>query len=188
MSDSMSTHGCDPSGNATFIVHGWIESIAKTWVRPMIAAFLQQNGNCVFFMDYSNYSMYWYILLLPNFESLSDLLVKKVKTIADPPMTTFFGFSFGGRIVTNAGMKIASGGQKISKIYACEPAGPGFENYGVNQSMAADYVECIHTSNTYGTTKYDCDRDWRMGYCGNSQVGVRPFPYGSHGMCELERF
>ncbi|KAG5667338.1 hypothetical protein PVAND_015321 [Polypedilum vanderplanki] len=183
MNDTMTTHGCDPDGNATFIVHGWIESIEKSWAMPMIAAFLKTNGNCVFFMDYWHYAMHWYIFLLPNFESLSDLLMKKVNVIANPQKTTFFGFSFGARIVISAGVKIARNGTKVAKIYACDPAGPGFGHFGIDQSTAADFVQCVHTSNTYGTGWYDCSQNWRMGVCGHSQPGARPFPYGSHGLC-----
>lgn len=49
--------------------------------------------------------------------------------------------------------------------------------------MAAKNVQCIHTSASYGTYNYNCHQNWRMGYCGWSQVGQLPYPNGAHGLC-----
>lgn len=66
---------------------------------------------------------------------------------------------------------------------ACDPAGHGFRYWSKNPQEAANFVQCVHTSNTYGTSVYDCHQNWRLGLCGNRQLGARPFPYGSHGLC-----
>lgn len=63
-------------------------------------------------------------------------------------------------------------------------AGPGFEYRSLGDvSLAANNVQCIHTSNTYGSTKRNCTQNWNMGVCGYAQVGAMPFPKGSHGLC-----
>lgn len=50
-------------------------------------------------------------------------------------------------------------------------------------SEAAENVQCIHTSNTYGTGKRNCTQNWNMGICGFAQVGASVYPKGSHGLC-----
>lgn len=63
-------------------------------------------------------------------------------------------------------------------------AGPGFEiNPPSDASLAAVNVQCIHTSNAYGTSKRNCSQNWNMGVCGYAQIGAMPFPKGSHGLC-----
>jgi hypothetical protein len=156
----------------------------------MIAEFLKLRGNCVFFMDYSNYSVLWYFDLTNHFYQISALLTEKVKKIAKPKpkRVAMFGFSFGARLVMNTGIDLYKVGLRLEKVYGCEPAGPGFENYHENSMVAADFVQCIHTSNSYGTTNYNCHQNWRLGNCGWSQPGARPFPFGSHGLCEFYYF
>lgn len=50
-------------------------------------------------------------------------------------------------------------------------------------SLAAENVQCIHTSNTYGTMQRNCTQNWNMGVCGYAQVGAMAYPKGSHGLC-----
>ena len=72
-------------------------------------------------------------------------------------------------------------------LKACDPAGPGFDPvYRLDPKRAANFIQCIHTSNTYGTKVYNCHQDWRMGVCGHKQIGAGPFPYGSHGLCNQQ--
>lgn len=63
-------------------------------------------------------------------------------------------------------------------------AGPGFDHLELGDaSQAAQNVQCIHTSNTLGTSKRNCTQNWSMGVCGFAQVGATAFPKGSHGLC-----
>ncbi|XP_070505591.1 phospholipase A1-like [Chironomus tepperi] len=151
----------------------------------MINEFLKLRGNCVFFMDYSFYSSGGYFVLTPHFNAIANLLSEKILKISVPQNVVLFGFSFGARLVTKAGALIAnSEASKVDKIYACDPAGPGFDPiYRLDPKTSANFVQCIHTSNTYGTKVYNCHQDWRMGVCGHKQNGAGPFPYGSHGLC-----
>lgn len=66
----------------------------------------------------------------------------------------------------------------------CDIAGPMFRKKDFK--AAAKNVQCIHTSNDYGTNYYDgCHQNWRMGKCGIIQEGAREAPYRSHGMCPI---
>lgn len=63
-------------------------------------------------------------------------------------------------------------------------AGPGFDfRLPVNHRLAAQNVQCIHTSRDKGTRHYNCHQDWRLGNCGFSQNAAMDPPYGSHGLC-----
>jgi predicted esterase len=143
----------------------------RPWARQLIRKFLKLNGNCVFFMDYSNYSLLWYSSLTPHFKAICEVLTEKVKAIvrSNFDRVTMFGFSFGARLVINTGIALAKEGSKLGKIFACDPASSSFENYDTDMKKAAKFVQCIHTSNTLGTSVYDCHQNWRMGKCGESQ-------------------
>lgn len=58
----------------------------------------------------------------------------------------------------------------------CDPAGPGF--VGPNKLLsdprtAAKHSQCINTdSSSHGTTERNCDQNWNMGHCGESQDGA----------------
>lgn len=128
----------------------------------MIQNFLALRGNCVIFMDYSKFSSGGYFDLVPHFDGISAVLKKKIASINNPENTVLFGFSFGARLVIDSGFESAKDGTTIDKIYACDPAGPGFQNYNKDPRKAANFVQCIHTSSDKGTTVYDCDQNWRF--------------------------
>jgi hypothetical protein len=60
--------------------------------------------------------------------------------------------------------------------------GPGFD-MNIDPKPAARFVSCINTSNDKGTTVYNCQQNFRMGNCGNSQAAAGSYPLGSHGLC-----
>lgn len=63
-------------------------------------------------------------------------------------------------------------------------AGPGFDNKPTSDHrLAAQNVQCIHTSRDKGTRYSLCNQNWKMGNCGNSQIAAGRPPYGSHGLC-----
>lgn len=128
----------------------------------MIDNFLALRGNCVFFMDYSEYSSEGYFELVNYFHNISAVLSKKLKDLNHPKNTVLFGFSFGARLVIDAAISSTVDGVKIDKIYACDPASPGFHMYKKDPKKAANYVECINTSKTKGTDVYNCHRNWRF--------------------------
>lgn len=180
----------------------------------MIANFLTLRGNCVFFMDYSyfssNESIEGYLQLWRHFYGISEVLKKKLKDLGEPKNIVLFGFSFGARLVVDAAYDLAMEGKKVDKIYACDPAGPGFTAYPADirrnpyrkdAMKAATFVQCINTSDDKGTNAYNCHQNWRwkwnfsrsfsvstwnhfrMGVCGQSQPGAGSPPMGSHGLC-----
>lgn len=159
----ISNQGCDPHGNLTIIIHGWNEKIHKTsWIDEMIGKFLGLRGNCVIFVDYSRFSSGPYPALLPHFNGISKVLSKKLADLPSPEKIVMFGFSFGSRLAFDAGTDCAEQGKKFDKIFACDPAGPGFSPLSKNPQKAAKFVQCINTSQTKGTTIYNCHQNWRF--------------------------
>lgn len=83
--------------------------------------------------------------------------------------------------------------KNLHLIAACEPAGPLFypttlyhETETADQK-AAKNVQCIHTSSTLGTVRYDCDQDWIMGDCGITQAATSTSLtlFANHDMCPI---
>jgi hypothetical protein len=84
-------------------------------------------------------------------------------------------------------------------------AGLGFDQQieTVDPKLAAQNVECIHTSYDAGTSERRCHQNWNMGCCGwlvvnlilikiypqnlthfrRYQLGEETYPRGSHGLC-----
>lgn len=65
------------------------------------------------------------------------------------------------------------GDQMLKSIcfLACDMAGPGFDHHTIqpDHRVAAQNVQCIHTSRDKGTRFYNCHQDWRLGNCGFAQ-------------------
>lgn len=58
----------------------------------------------------------------------------------------------------------------------CEPAGPLFDVVMKNADpkLAALEAQCIHTdADNLGTRERNCNQDWLMGYCGETQAGAK---------------
>lgn len=161
--DNSWREGCLPNGTIVLIVHGYNESIETTpWIKKMIHNFLELHGGCVFFMDYSNYSSANYFDLLIHFDRISSVLKEKLLTLDDPKDIQMFGFSFGARLAIDAALLLSMHGRKIDKIFACDPARPGFDFYLKNPQNAAHFVQCINTSIDKGTNVYNCHQNWRF--------------------------
>lgn len=63
-------------------------------------------------------------------------------------------------------------------------AGPGFDHrLQPNQRLAAQNVQCVHTSRDKGTHHFNCHQNWRLGNCGYTQPAAGDPPLGSHGLC-----
>lgn len=177
--------GCGPTMNVSIIVHGWLEGLNPTeWVNTTIANLLKYSQGCVFFFDYSVYSKNGnYFALVPHYEGIRAVLVKKLLQIGGPERIFMFGFSFGARLTID-GAALAFNGT-LNRADVCDPAGPGFVGtYRDKPSKpAAKNIACINTSNNYGTTNYDCHQNFRMGNCGLQQAAASSYPKGHHGLC-----
>jgi len=125
--------GCDPNGNFSIVVHGWLESINTTWANSTVFNLLQYRGGCVFFMDYSAYSkVEYYYKLVSHFTGISNSLLRKVNQIGRNDQLYLFGFSFGSRLCMDVGVKV--GNQSISRMDLCERAGE-YQVLVVNMSL-----------------------------------------------------
>lgn len=143
------------------------------------------RGGCVLFMDYSNYSIVAnYFHLTPYFQPIADVLHRKIMQINSHDRLFLFGFSFGSRLCLEAGSRLGLP-PKISRIDACDPAGPGFDGFPGTAApkSAAKHVQCINTSIDKGTSIYNCHQNFRMGRCGVVQPGSTVYPKRHHGLC-----
>lgn len=166
------------------MIHGWEESIKTEWVRDIISNLTYYRGGCVIAMDYSRFSKQPYVSLTVNFLPLTRVLVKKIQqTTSFYEKVFIFGFSFGSRLAFEAGARL--GKQRIERIDACDPAGPGFDEVitTVDPKLAAKRVNCINTSGNAGTIIYNCHINFRMGVCGKRQLASGRKPMASHGLC-----
>lgn len=130
-------------------------------------------------MDFSKYSKQDYFqVLVPQLSHISNALVEKLRDLErlgfDPAEGFIFGHSFGSHIATEAGRRF--GLQRLGRIDACEPAGPGFDapNLAFSQldpKLAARNVQCIFTSQV-GVKRRSCHQNWNMGDCGLGQPGA----------------
>ncbi|KAL7019636.1 hypothetical protein ACKWTF_011185 [Chironomus riparius] len=186
---SLSSRGCNSAGKFFIIIHGWLEGWHTEWVQDLISNLTIYRGGCIIFMDYSNYSVNPnYFLLTPQFQNISDKLLRFMEQLDgegfDFDNGYIFGFSFGAWLAIKTAKTF--GTKRFSQIDVCDPAGPGFD-LGVDlgdHSLAAQNVQCIHTnSGGLGTTIKNCSQNWHMGICGTLQVGAQPFPKGHHGLC-----
>lgn len=207
--NSLIDQGCDVNGKFAIVTHGWMESINTPWTSDLISNLLNYRGGCVIFMDYYKFAKAEkFFKLLRKFTKISAVLLKKLRQLNESGVNDddlfMYGFSFGARLVIDAGVNyginrikqidgiiykefIAFSFISYKFILVCEPAGPGFDYYNLMipqlPTLAAKNVQCIHTSYSYGTYLYNCHQNWRMGYCGWSQVGALAYPNGSHGLC-----
>ncbi|XP_039440031.1 pancreatic lipase-related protein 2-like [Culex pipiens pallens] len=182
---------CKPSEQFAIIVHGWREGTDTEWVGDMVSNFTVHRPGCVMVMHYANnsHTIDYFGELLPHFDKLANVLaahLRRMESIGfDPAKGHIFGFSMGAQLALEGSRRF--GLQKINRIDACDPAGPGFdtvpENMLLDPKQAARQVQCIHTSANFGTRRRDCHISWNMGNCGRDQVAARPFPKGSHGLC-----
>jgi len=184
-------NSCSVSGNFTFIIHGWRESINSTWPNATIGNFSSFRGGCVFFMDYSNYSTLDYGVLFNNFNGIQAVLTRKLIQLYelgfDPLNGHVFGFSFGGHLTFEGLYQFYNTTKKlISRADVCDQAGPFFPPTSASVMHAKNCsrtVQCIHTSCGDGTCDRYCQKDINMGECGISQIGATEPPFRSHGMC-----
>lgn len=120
---SLAEKGCNSNEKFAIIVHGWLESYAKTeWVTDLIGNLSLQRGGCIIFMDYSNFSINPnYFELVTQFKNISNVLLIKLNQLKeqgfDPENGYMFGFSFGSHLVIDAATRF---GEKLFKDIDCK--------------------------------------------------------------------
>lgn len=143
----------------------------------MVNNFLSARGGCVILMEYSYYSQYPrpYTDVAYRYFWLRDIFVNALKMFENYERMFVFGFSFGSRIAIGAGAVLTGqnrGIPQLPNLHLCDPAGPEFDYITLRYipaTNAALNVQCIGTSNDYGTKIYDCHQNFKMGRCGKRQ-------------------
>lgn len=116
---TLTSQGCDPSGKFSIITHGWTENIKRHWVPDLISNLTFFRGGCVIFMDYYTFSKNpYYFAMVVQFANISNVLLNKLKQLEKEGIQDdnlfLFGFSFGARLVFDAGINF--GVQRIKYI------------------------------------------------------------------------
>lgn len=107
--NSLIDQGCDVNGKFAIVTHGWLESINTLWTVDLVSNLLVYRGGCVIFMDYSKFSnVEKFFKLLRKFTKISAVLLKKLKQLNKSGVNDddlfMYGFSFGARLVIDAGV------------------------------------------------------------------------------------
>ncbi|XP_055590953.1 uncharacterized protein LOC129743036 [Uranotaenia lowii] len=176
--DVFDQYGCTPRDKFAIIVHSWTESSETPWVLPMLWYFSAYRRGCI-------------MVMLPNFDRLTNALVTFIRRLLSLGFESnrgfLFGFSYGAQMVLEAGRRL--GDQKLARIDVCEPAGAGFDGNltynSLDMKSAANAVQCIFTSLISSTVnRTSCHINWHMGTCGFNQPAEKNyFELGSHGLC-----
>lgn len=183
---------CAPSGNWTFIIHGWGQNRNFFWIQRATRNFLAARGGCVFVVDYCYYcaGATTYLNRPELFKGLQEEITGKyllLESLGYSPKNGFvFGFSFGAILALESAYKF--GPKKIKRVDTCDPPRPGFDLSSdelIHAKDAAEEVQCIHTSRDIGTPHRFCQWDWNMGLCGWLQPAAWFFPPSSHMFCPL---
>lgn len=179
---------CPPSGNWTFIIHGWGQNRLFFWILRATRNFLRERGGCVFVVDYSYYCDGVYLNRPELFNGIQGEITKKyelLETLGYSPDNGFiFGFSFGAILALESAYKF--GPQKIRRVDTCDPPRPGFNMTSeqlIHAKDAAQEVQCMHTSRDIGTPYRFCQWDWNLGICGWLQPAAWFFLPSSHMFC-----
>lgn len=179
---------CPPSGNWTFIIHGWMQNRHFLWIQKATRNFLHERGGCVFVVDYSYYCVGAYLNRPELFDGIQQTITQKYDLLermgyhADNGFV--FGFSYGAILALESAYKF--GPRKIKRVDTCDPPRPGFDMSSeqlIHAKDAAKEVQCIHTSRDVGTPYRFCQWDWDMGICGWMQPAAWFFLPSSHMFC-----
>ncbi|XP_063708675.1 uncharacterized protein LOC134837237 [Culicoides brevitarsis] len=165
---------CDTQGNYTFIVPQWLGGDKIIWKDRLISTFMNATNNCVVFVDYSYYTQKSFNELLALKGNLTTFIARKLRYFEElgfnPDNGILFGFDIGAHFVLEAGIKY--GVKKIGRIDCCEPRTNGFTSSDPSMAQTADaakHVQCMHTSEDFGTADRFCPHDVNLGVCGRSQ-------------------
>ncbi|XP_063709234.1 uncharacterized protein LOC134837777 [Culicoides brevitarsis] len=184
---------CPPeSTELSIIIPGWTESYEKTlWVPDFMSNLTEARKGCHLFMDYSKYGVNPDIYtLFTQFKYIMPALVNQFKILFDDhgydgKKTFIFAFCYGAQLAIHASHKF--GVRRIGRIDACDPLTyyfPGDIDMAIKYALAADIVQCIHTSIDKGTIQRFCPISWNMGYyCGYYQYAASLPPRDNHGLC-----
>lgn len=144
----------DPTKKIGFLIHGWIDSANRTWIREAASEWTKYQDINVFIVDWSRLANYEYTIAA-NTHTRSvgayvAVFINYLTTLGiklDDIIIT--GHSLGGQIAGFAGAALNG---KIGQIIALDPAGPLFTFPLINShenrldKSDAQFVQVIHTS------------------------------------------
>lgn len=140
------------------IIHGYLSSANKPWVRSITNTYLKSSEVNVIEVDWSEPAK---SVLYPNAADATKSVGKylsevifELHEIFEIPFTSFhlIGHSLGAHISGFAGKRIQSqGAEGLGRITGLDPAGPLFTNAKPEDRLTkndANFVDVIHTDGT----------------------------------------
>ena len=140
-------------------IHGYGDSFDTDWLTfssTLLFNSTENEGWCLFSMDWDEIAEYSYISSAKEVRSLGYWLSKKIQEspqVFDSVSLQIVGHSLGAHIAGFAGKEYHSAtGKKISKITGLDPAGPLFQTCGDGHRLSvsdADHVLTVITNSGY---------------------------------------
>lgn len=160
----------DFNNSIAFLIHGWTDSVNRTWMSNIIMDFAKYTNSNVCAVDWSYLALVDYNLAVKNTKIVANVLGEFITYLIECKFNkkeiTLIGHSLGGQIAGYTG-KIFNG--KLSHIIALDPAGWLFTKPTALHPTDrlsftdAEFVQCIHTDNDWlgiGSTFNDCHQDY----------------------------
>lgn len=147
----------DPRNEVKFIIHGWMESANRTYMRAIENAYIQRGNYNIIGVDWQRPALNEYSISARNTKTVGRELanfIMKLNREAGIPLSQIHivGHSLGAHLAGFAGKDIIRRtGRKVSRITALDAAGPLYESpIPVDENNRldkndAEFVDCIHT-------------------------------------------
>lgn len=110
-----------------FIIHGWFDSAHRTWVKSIVAGFLENTKTNVVAVDWNRLALQEYTLAADSTKDVGKQVgafIQRLNQLGIPLRDiTIVGHSMGAHIAGFAGAHLEG---KVGRIFGLDPAGPMF--------------------------------------------------------------
>lgn len=140
-----------------FLIHGWFDSVNRTWMNNTMSAYIQNIDSNICGVDWTRLALTEYSIAATNTRIVAKQLVKFIRYLQQFSTVslkhwTLIGHSFGAQIAGIAGHQLNG---DIGRIIGLDPAGwlftkpvPIDADERLDKSDA-HFVQCIHTNANY---------------------------------------
>lgn len=124
INDSNITSKFDFSLPVAFLIHGWFDSVNRTWMNNTISAYIQNIDSNICGVDWTRLALTEYSIAATNTRIVAKQLVKFIQYLQPFGVSlkrlTLIGHSFGAQIAGIAGHQLHG---DIGRIIGLDPAG-----------------------------------------------------------------
>lgn len=157
ISDSNITSKFNFSLPVAFLIHGWFDSVNRTWMNNTMSAYIQNIDSNICGVDWTRLALTEYSIAATNTRIVAKQLVKFIQYLQlfssiSLKHWTLIGHSFGAQVAGIAGHQLNG---DIGRIIGLDPAGWLFTKptpIGTDERLDksdAHFVQCIHTNANY---------------------------------------